>query len=339
MPRTFTDVAEILVEPARAQVHEEGWQSWSPTSVYRPVDTPVRGHAPAFWAINYKDPAGLHAGFAGEGLLAVDPGTGAPVRLWAGADPAREVPEVRAHLRGDRLVISADGPVEENRSTGSPQDALGSWAGRYGRGFGVTPQPAPTLWCSWYHYFTEVTEADSLENLDAMDRLELPVDVVQLDDGYQAELGDWLTLSDRFASLAGLAARIRDRGRRAGIWIAPFLVGARSEVARRNPEWLIREGADPARPVHAGHNWTQDLYGLDTTHPGAIAWLEEVFGTFRGMGFDLFKIDFVYAGALPGRRHADGLTAVEAYRQGLRQIRAAVGDAYLLGCGAPILPS
>src|SRR5207244_547886 len=45
------------------------------------------------------------------------------------------------------------------------------------------------------------------------------------------------------------------------------------------------------------------------------------------------------AGALEGGRH-DDLSGIAAYRQGMRLIRAAIGpDAYLLGCGAPILPS
>lgn len=333
-------MAEVRIDPERALVHEEGWQSWSPTSAYRPGQPPWRGTGPVFWAMNYKDPAGLTPGLAGEGLLAVDPGTGAPVRVFAAADPTRAVPEIRAELRGDRLLVSADGAVTESAHAGDLPAALGEWAAAYAGALGVGPiRPAPTIWCSWYHYFTQVTEADMVENLDAMDRLELPVDVVQLDDGYQSELGDWLTLSDRFASLSDLAGRIRDRGRRAGIWVAPFLVGARSEVAREHPEWLVR-GADPdGPPAGAGHNWDQDLYGLDTTHPGAAAWLTEIFGTFAGMGFDFFKIDFVYGAALPGRRHEAGVPPVAAYRRGVELIRAAAGESYVLGCGAPILPS
>jgi alpha-galactosidase len=58
------------------------------------------------------------------------------------------------------------------------------------------------------------------------------------------------------------------------------------------------------------------------------------------MGFGFFKLDFLYAGALPAGRRARPATSVQAYRQGLQTIRAAVGpDAILLGCGAPILPS
>jgi alpha-galactosidase len=194
---------------------------------------------------------------------------------------------------------------------------------------------APTGWCSWYHYFTSVTEADMDENLESMDRLALPIEVVQLDDGYQTEIGDWLTLSDRFISVRDLVARIRSTGRRAGIWVAPFLVGSKSQTAARHPEWLV--GA-PGRPVDAGFNWEQDLYALDTTHPGARAYLAEVFGTFHSWGIDYFKIDFIYAGAIPGRRHED-VPPVAAYRSGVQLIRDSIGDSYLLGCGAPILPS
>lgn len=338
--QSFTEIGEVEVDVSRAAVHEEGWQSWSPTSAYRPDQPPWRGTDPVSHAMNYKDPAGLHAGLAGEGLLAVDPGTGGPVRVWSAADPTRQVPEIRAELRGDRLVVSADGPVGEGTYGGGPQRALGEWAGLYAAALGAGPvRPAPSIWCSWYHYFTTVAESDVVENLDAMDRLDLPVDVVQLDDGYQSELGDWLTLSDRFASLDELAARIRGRGRRAGIWVAPFLVGARSEVARQHPDWLVRAAGAEGPPAGAGHNWGQDLYALDTTHPVALDWITEVFGTLAGLGFDFFKIDFVYGAALPGRRHDDDVPGVVAYRRGVQAIRAAIGDAYLLGCGAPILPS
>ena len=199
-------------------------------------------------------------------------------------------------------------------------------------------RPAPTIWCSWYQYFTAVTEADMLENLDAITDRRLPVDVIQFDDGYQTELGDWLSLSTRFDSLEGLVDRIRDRGLRTGIWIAPFLAGARSRVVADHPDWLVRT-AD-GFPVTALHNWGQDTFPLDVTHPGVQDHLARVFGRFVDIGIDFFKIDFVCAAALDGTRHDTSLTSTETYRHGLDQVRAAIGaQAYLLGRGAPILPS
>jgi alpha-galactosidase len=212
--------------------------------------------------------------------------------------------------------------------------ALERWADMVARRAGVTeiPSLAPG-WCTWYHYFTDVREEDVVENLAAMRRLDLGISLVQVDDGYQAEIGDWLERSPRFPHpLTELTGRIRADGRRAGIWVAPLLVGARSKLAAQHPEWLVG-GAD------AGHNWDQQLAALDVTHPGAASYLQDVFHSLAEWGFEFFKVDFMYAGALEGRRHAD-TNAVAAYREAVRLIREAVGpDATLLGCGAPILPS
>lgn len=334
---TFEQVAAVRVDVSRAVVYEHGWQSWSPTGRYpvsattpRPAD---RQHARMRYRPETPAPS---SGFQGEGLLAID--TGAEVHLIASADPTAAVPSIRASAAGATIDVHANGPVTSTVLAGGLDEALARWAADVVRRLDVPPpRPAPTAWCSWYHYYTDVTEADIDENLAAVVDLELPVDVIQLDDGWQAEIGDWLDLSDRFGSLASVTGRIADAGLRAGIWVAPFLVGSRSSLAARHPEWLIT-GPDGG-PVSAGHNWGQDLFGLDVTHPGAADYLRRVFEWLRGLGHDYFKIDFVYAAALPGRRH-DDVSAVQAYRRGVQLVRDVIGTgAYLLGCGAPILPS
>jgi len=332
----FTPVASVPVDPARARVHEEGWQSWSPSGAYALGERPYRATNDNWATVCYRPGVTVPEGaFQGEGLLALDPGDGSPVRLWAATDPLSEVPSVRLVLTdGDVAEVSADGPVKEWTGTGI-QSVLGDWADSLGL---PAPRPAPTVWCSWYEYFTAVTEDDIHENLRAMDTLDLPVDVVQIDDGYQKALGDWLTLSGRFRSRQGIADAIRARGRRAGIWTAPFLVDPACRKAAEHPEWLVR--AEDGDFAHAGRNWGHDLRVLDTTHPGAAAYLTEVFRTLRAEGYDYFKVDFLYAGALDGVRHDTETDALTAYRDGVRLIREAIGaDAYLLGCGAPTLPS
>jgi alpha-galactosidase len=338
---------EVPVDVRVTRVYEHGWQSWSPTATYAADATSYRPHRPEIATMCYRPGRPAPArGFQGEGLLAVDPGDGGPVRVYGAAEPT-VVPSIRASMADGRLAVSADGPVTPALLPGPLAAALGSWADGFVAGLGAAPiRRGPTGWCSWYHYYAEVTEADIMENLAAIGTAGLPVDVIQLDDGWQAEIGDWLAYSDRFASLADLAARIRDAGRRPGIWVAPFLVGARSQVAREHPEWLV---GGPDAPVDAGHNWDQDLYALDSTHAGAAGYLRAVFGRLSELGFDYFKLDFLYAGALDGPRAADSPAAdsrgtagqpLSAYRAGLQLIRDAVGPGpYLLGCGAPILPS
>jgi alpha-galactosidase len=350
----FAEIAEVRVDPATARIYEHGWQSWTPTTAYSLQQPPHRPSGEIRRVLCYRPERLLPTvGFQGEGLLAIDPGDGGPVQVLATLDASVHMPSIRAEHRDGRMVVKADGAVERvefevpgGSDPGGPGPgargagwlgrlgaALAAWADRYAERAAVPlPRPAPTVWCSWYHYFTQVTEADVLENLDVMDALELPVEVVQLDDGYEAEIGDWLELSGRFRSLGELVDRIRQRGRRTGIWVAPFLVGERSRLAAEHPDWLVGDAT-------AGRNWDQELRALDVTHPDAATWLTEVFTSLAGLGIDYFKIDFIYAGALEGGRHghADGLAA---YRRGVELIREAIGpDAYLLGCGAPILPS
>ncbi len=332
-------IAELKVDPTRGRVFEHGWQSWSTTTTYRVDERPHRPANEANRILHYRPESHpTEEAFHGEGLLAVDPGDGGPITVFAAPDARTAVPSVRAEPRGDRLIVSADGPVEhhEDDGPGGLDGALARWADADAQRAGVGElRPAPTVWCSWYHYFTHVTEADMDENLAALDDLDLPVDVVQLDDGYQTEIGDWLSLSDRFASLEGMVDRIRKRGRRTGIWVAPFYAGARSELAARHPEWLVQGDNGP---VVTGHNWDQDLYALDTTHPGVEEHLTHVFATMRDWGIDYFKIDFIYTAAFPGHRREEA-DPLAAYRRGVQTVRRAIGDAYLLGCGAPILPS
>ena len=194
-------------------------------------------------------------------------------------------------------------------------------------------QELPAGWCSWYTYWNEVTAQDILDNLAVIDDQDLGIEVVQVDDGYQRNIGDWLDGRPGFGDLDEVARRIADTGRTPGLWTAPFLVGAGSDLAAEHPDWLVG-GA-----VACERHWDQEIRVLDVTHPDAAEHLVGVFATLRARGFRFHKIDFIYGGAMVGRRHED-VTAIEAYRRGLELVRAGAGDdAVILGCGAPLLPS
>lgn len=329
------DEVEVASYPA-ATVYESGWQSWSPAGAYpASLECSPRPLRDVWQTMAFRPelraPA---AGFQGEGLLAFSPdGVDGPTRTWAAPHPDTSVPSIRARLVRGRLVISADGPVIELPVAPHLDQALSSAADQFAASVG--PRPLRSIgpgWCSWYGYVHDVTDAVVAENVAIIDTAGLDVRVIQIDDGYQANIGDWLGSSGRIADLAALARRILDGGRQAGIWTAPFMVGADSRLAQEHPEWLVRDAL-------AAHHWGQQVAVLDVTHPGAAAHLGQVFRTLRAWGFSFYKIDFLYAGAMVGGRYGDA-APIAAYREGLRIIREAVGDdAVILGCGAPLLAS
>jgi alpha-galactosidase len=333
-------VAELAVDPRGCRIYVEGWQSWTPTTSYGLGAEQLAPTRAEIWTSSYggSRPRPPRGSLQGDGLLIVDPGTGDDIVVVGALAADREVPLIRCEERGQKeLVLSADGPISVTRSAAGLglEAAKATFAEAFAAASGAAPiRPAPTIWCSWYDYYRAVSEADIDENLEAIADRGLPVDVIQLDDGYQREVGDWLTVSAQFKSLPGVVERIREHGHRAGIWIAPFLVGTRSSVATEHPDWLVR--SESGAPVATGG----DSYPLDVTHPGARKYLASVFSRFVELGIDYFKLDFLYAGALDGRRYDTSLTASQAYRRGLAEVRSVIGpDPYLLGCGAPLLLS
>jgi alpha-galactosidase len=96
---------------------------------------------------------------------------------------------------------------------------------------------------------------------------------------------------------------------------------------------------DNKKLVSAGFNWGQPLYALDATHPDVTTWLVALMKQVRAWGFDYLKLDFLYGGALKGKRYKN-TPREAAYRECLQMLREAIGsDAFLLTCGTPILPA
>lgn len=201
----------------------------------------------------------------------------------------------------------------------------------------------PVGWCSWYYYFTRVTADDVLENVYEARRRGVSWEWLQLDDGYQRQVGDWLDLRPSFAGrMPALTEQIRAAGLKPGIWLAPFLARRSSRLYAEHPQWFLREPSGGA--ASAGYNPMWGFGGrcaaLDTTHPEVAAWLQDVVTTMVSRwGFEYLKLDFLYAACVPGQAHHRRLSPAQRLSHGLDLIRAAAGpDVFLLGCGAPLAP-
>lgn len=203
----------------------------------------------------------------------------------------------------------------------------------------------PSGWCSWYCFGPKVTAKQVLDNLDVIARDIPGLRYIQIDDGYQPAMGDWLETGNAFGGQVQTVLRqIRERGFEPAIWVAPFIAEEDSNLFKEHPEWFVKD--EGGRPLRADRvtfgGWRRGpWYALDGTHPEAQAHLERVFKTMRdAWGCTYFKLDANFWGAIHGGRfHDPRATRIEAYRRGMTAVLRGTRDAFVLGCNHPIWPS
>ena len=362
--RSVALVFRIADPGAPLRMFRNGYQSWSPSGVAvfgidrDPSLAP--GSIGMARAVHHADQSVAQPGeLRSEWVTVLQGGGSAPLlvgfdggdrhdgtlRLREGESGAELW--VEAFLGGARIepgeeralhpVLIADGATD-----GADAAALlEHWAGEVGRiGQARVTAPFQVGWCSWYHYFHHVTEADLRSNLALAG--EWPFDVFQLDDGFQSAIGDWLTTNADFPSdLGDLAASIAGTGARPGLWLAPFIAAPDSQVVADHPDWVARH--HKGEPLLGTYNppWGGGrdgfMYALDTTHPEVLAHLESVAATLVDLGFTYLKLDFTFAPSFDGVFHDPGRTPAERVRAGYDAVRRGAGDdAFILGCGVPL---
>jgi len=192
---------------------------------------------------------------------------------------------------------------------------------------------APPLmgWWSWTAFYFGLNQGAALTNAEweAQHLKPYGYDMVHIDEGYQYARGEYTTPNATLfpGGMRPLEYKIHGLGLTPGIWTAPFEVSERAWVYQHHPDWLVKNAKGqpiPAGNVDAGKD---QLYMLDTTNPGAQAYLHETYSTMaHEWGIHYFKLDFMDDSAIEGYRYKPNTTAMEAQRIGLAIIRQAVGD-------------
>jgi alpha-galactosidase len=204
----------------------------------------------------------------------------------------------------------------------------------------------PTGWCSWYCFGSRVTAKQVTDNLDFIARQVPALRYVQIDDGYQPNMGDWLDTGKAFGGdVKGVLRQIRQRGFEPAIWVAPFVAEAGSKVFQQHPDWFIqgRQGEYLGKPLPSNEvtfaGWRRGpWYVLDGTHPEVQQHFEKLFRTMHEeWGCTYFKLDANFWGAMHGGQlHDRKATRIEAYRRGMQAILRGSGPSFILGCNHPI---
>ena len=250
----------------------------------------------------------------------------------------------------DGAVLSPGGRIVSERLVTmegvDTEELFGRFADRWAADSGARRCFAPPVgWCSWYYYFDKVALSDVLENADWLrehraDGFE-SVKVIQLDDGYQTALGDWLSTNEKFpGGLRRFAAEVKARGFIPAVWVGPFMAEENSRLFAEHPDWMVK-GPDgrPFSPL--GWRKNHKVYALDGTNPAVQDHLRTLFRTLRGYGIDYVKLDFcMIASSVRGARYHDSsATRAQALRRAFEAIREGFGeDGFILGCTAPFGP-
>jgi alpha-galactosidase len=338
--------------PSGTVLYGEGFQMLSQTGGTAGARSNLSNYTDAK---HYRLPKSL-AGDAYYGLLTLTP-PGEATRLLAFTSCRRFSGFMRVTDRGVTVSIDTEGlelapgeswDLEEFtfRSGRDRAQLLAALGARMEANHPRLPVARPpTGWCSWYCFGAKVTAQQVLDNLGAIATKIPGLTYVQIDDGYQPAMGDWLETGSAFGGgVQGVLQQIRRKGFQPAIWAAPFIAEAGSRVFKEHPDWFVKDADGtplPSAKVTFGGWRRGPWYALDGTHPDVQQHFERTFRTMRDeWGCTYFKFDANFWGAIHGGRfHDPRATRIEAYRRGMEAILRGTRDAFVLGCNHPLWPS
>ena len=272
------------------RIYRNGWQSWAPTMSFGGAERDVRSAPPE---LSPEPPQSEPGRFASDDVgVLYDPvvravaarGRDDGARLHhAGATSMRPRSAIDARCLADGIAVAPGRdalvralPRRRQRPPERPARALRRRAGaRDGRARADRRRPragAPGTTST-----RSVTEDDVVRNLRFLEqhRRELPIDTVQIDDGYQADIGDWLTV-EREVPARHAVAGVGDQARRLHARPLAGAVPARrivADVRRASRTGSMRD--DDGAPVIANAQLGARATTASTaSHPDAQRWLD-----------------------------------------------------------------
>ena len=185
---------------------------------------------------------------------------------------------------------------------------------------------------SWYNYYQDINEKIITHDLVSIDER---FNLFQIDDGYETFVGDWLDIDKKkFPNgLKTIVDQIHEKGLLAGIWLAPFVAEEKSRLFIEHPEFIKRD--EKGNFVKSGGNWSGH-YALDLEKPEVVQYIQKCLQFYIDLGFDFFKLDFLYACGLVV---PDGYSRCQYQYKCYKLLRDILKDKIILGCGANIVNS
>jgi len=165
----------------------------------------------------------------------------------------------------------------------------------------VEQKPLTGLIMSYYYSCNFISQKlfdSQIEKLKELGLKDL-INCICIDAGYCKYWGDWLDSSERFKDGMRYAAdKIKSLGYTPGIWVAPLVADPRSKMYENNKKWFFRDTG-----LNMNVRFTSPIekimpnMGLkiaDPTNESYLDYITDVANTFSNIGFEMFKLDFLY---------------------------------------------
>ena len=225
------------------------------------------------------------------------------------------------------------------------------------RQYNIHLRPQPTGYCTWYSDphggAADEKSILTLAECAAKELRPFGWSFVQIDDKWQ-DGQERNGPARRFTrvkpdgpyphGMPAVARRFHELGLTAGIWFLPFASDYQDPEFKDRQDWFARRS--DGRPYETPWGNTS----LDLTRPEVQAYLADMVHTIHGWGYSYFKMDGLWTGTATEQiyvndgYHDDHIgnnapfhnpkkTNIEAYRDGLRLLRQAVGpEVFFSGC-------
>jgi hypothetical protein len=260
----------------------------------------------------------------------------------------------RAPGNTDELETLAVGYFDDARL------GLEAWADAVAKVYKIHLPPQPAGYCTWYSqpHGGASDEKHLAEQAEFAAKHLRPFgfSVIQIDDKWQEGIStngpkrNFTTHRPDGPYPGGMKAaaeNVKSLGLVPGLWFMPFAGTYYDPLFQGHPDWFVKR--EDGRPYETA--WGGAC--LDMTHPGAREHLRGVASRIcRDWGYQYIKVDGLWTGTATKQQYVnsgykdDGIgdavfndpdkTNIEAYRDGLRLLREAVGEkVFILGCNGP----
>ena len=210
-------------------------------------------------------------------------------------------------------------------------EALADWRDKLGLPAQTFPEGAwKPVFCTWYAVHAAVTQ-DWVEKTAEI-ASKLGFGTLIIDDGWCFDvmkrvspetipdwyewIGDWNLSKKKFPDFENHRRRVQAMGMKYMLWVAPFLIGEKSEFKKQHPDCFKTEYKEGCHTI-----WS-------TNEEAVAAQLEKMKHVIRDYGLDGLKVDFIDY-IYPNIEQSEGRTVMKFVRELAKTIREVKPDALI----------